>query len=158
MLNALKFCALLVANFAVALMGPAVLDATIGRVIPAHTLATVLWKVWSLNILFAAVIGFGMWRSWQTKAAIWTWTVPTLWLAIFIFAFVNSGQSSVFSPSPTSQVASLFSGRECVYNNSAVGCRYFFVCTVPFIRGVAYSVGAFLSSLIFTRSAATSVA
>ena len=31
-----------------------------------------------------------------------------------------------------------------------LGCRNFFVFTIPFVRGVLYSVGAYFSSLVIT--------
>jgi hypothetical protein len=158
MTNALRFCGLLVLNFLVSLMAPAALQSIVWGLIPAHTAATVLWKIWTLSIGLAAVIGFGMWRTWHSNAAKWTWTLPSIWLAVAVLAFIGAGQSSVFSPSPTSQIGSLFSGRECVYDNSAVGYRYFYLFTIPFIRGVAYSAGAFVSSRIFNRSATILVA
>jgi hypothetical protein len=33
-------------------------------------------------------------------------------------------------------------------NNSPAGCRNFFVFTVPLIRGISYSLGAYVSSVV----------
>jgi hypothetical protein len=68
MLRALKFGRLLVINVVVAIIGPAILETAIGRVFPAHSLVTVLWKEWILSITCAASIGFWMWHMWRSDA------------------------------------------------------------------------------------------
>ena len=76
--RALKFFGFLVINVVVALIGTAIVDSTIGKVFPAHSLVTVLWKEWILSIVCAVFIGFGMWRTWRSDAAKWTWVLPAV--------------------------------------------------------------------------------
>jgi hypothetical protein len=44
-----------------------------------------------------------------------------------------------------------FSGLGCGNGIRALECRNFFLFTVPFIRGVAYSFGAFISERALSR-------
>ena len=89
--RALKFFGFLVINVVVALIGTAIVDSTIGKVFPAHSLVTVLWKEWILSIVCAVFIGFGMWRTWRSDAAKWTWVHPAVWFGISFFLAIGSG-------------------------------------------------------------------
>jgi len=135
--RALKFFGFLVINVVVALIGTAIVDSTIGKVFPAHSLVTVLWKEWILSIVSAVFIGFGMWRTWRSDAAKWTWVLPTVWFGIRFFLAIGSGA-----------VWSQFCGTGCANGIRSVECRNFFVFTIPFIRSVSYSLGAYVSSLV----------
>jgi len=113
--RALKFFGFLVINVVVALIGTAIVDSTIGKVFPAHSLVTVLWKEWILSMVCAVFIGFG----------------------ISFFLAIGSGA-----------VWSQFCGTGCANGIRSVECRNFFVFTIPFIRSVSYSLGAYVSSLV----------
>jgi len=131
MLSALKFLGLLLANIVVAVIGTAILTTEIGKAFHAHSLGAVLWKEWSLSIGCAAVIGFGMWRTWRNRVAHWTWVLPTLWFGVkFILAI---GKGSLFQ----------FSGEACVDGVRPIGCINWYAFTMPFIRSVFYSLGAY---------------
>jgi hypothetical protein len=139
MLRVLKFCGALIFNAFVALIGTAVLETSVGKAFRPHSLAAILWKEWSLSLLCAVFIGFFMWRTWRMCASKWTWILPGVWFGlrfVQVAIFVRGG------------IWSQFSGTDCDNGVHAFGCRNFFVFTIPFIRGVAYSVGAFVSSLL----------
>ena len=121
MLRPLRFLGLLMINTVVAVIGTAILETAVWRVFPAHSAVGVLTKEWIISITFATSIGFGMWRTWRSSAAKWTWIVPALW---FIFGLYSD---SVFSASDR---------------------RGFFTFTVPLIRAISYSLGAYISSLL----------
>lgn len=139
MLRVLRFCGLVLLNVVVALLGTAVVETAFGEVIPAHSLAVVLWKAWTLSIVCAGLIGFGMWRTWRSDPAKWTWILLTLWF------------TARFLPAAFSQrhVLHQFSGAAC--GNGVSGeCLDFLVFTIPFIRGLSYSFGAYVSSLVYS--------
>ena len=147
--STLKFAGMLVLNFVVALLATAILETPVYRMVPVHTISAVLWKGFVLSVVLAAFVGFAMWRTWQSTATLWTWTLAPVWLLIGISMYINSGQSSVIASSTSAEIMSEFSGRNCAYNGA--GCGLFFSFSIPFIRAVAYSLGAFVSSLIFKQ-------
>ncbi|SRR6266567_5457948 len=137
MLRALKFFGLLVVHVVVALIGTAILETAIGKVFPAHSLVAVLWKEWILSVACAAFIGFGMWRTWRSDLAKWAWLLTTVWFGLRLILAIGSGA-----------VWFQFSGSGCGNGIRSVECQNFFVFTIPFIRGVSYSLGAYVSSLV----------
>jgi hypothetical protein len=136
MLGALKFFGLLVINTVVAVIGTAILTTAIGQAFHPHSLGAILWKEWSLSIGCAGVIGFGMWRTWRSRVAHWTWVLPALWFGVkFIFAI---GQGPLLFK---------FSGEACVDGVRPVGCINWFAFSIPFVRSVFYSLGAYAASI-----------
>src|SRR5438094_2019628 len=145
MIRALKFFGLLAINLVVALIGTAILDTAFGKVFPARSLLVLLWKEWILNIACAAFFGFVMWRAWRSAAAKWMWVLPAMWFVLrFLPTLLGRGSQSVLA---SGSIWSQFSGADCETGIQALGCRNFFVFTIPLIRGISYSVGAFFSSL-----------
>jgi hypothetical protein len=138
MLRGIKFCGALILNIFVAVIGTAVLETSVGKVFHPQSVSAVLWKEWSLSLLCAALLGFAIWRTWRMSASKWTWVIPSLWFGL---RFVPA---SIFT---RGSVWSQFSGADCDNGLHAPGCQNFFVFTIPFIRGVSYSVAAQLSSL-----------
>ena len=136
MLKALKFFGLLVVNIVVALIGTAILTTGIGKVFHGHSLGAILWMEWSLSIGCAAFIGVGMWRTWHSHVAYWTWVRPTLWFGVKFLLAIGKG-SLLFQ----------FSGGACVEGVRSIGCINWFVFTLPLIRSIFYSLGAYASSV-----------
>ena len=137
MLGALKFFGLLLVNIIVAVIGTAILTTAIGKAFHAHSLGAILWREWSLSIGCAAAMGFGMWHTWRSDVAFWTWVLPAVWFgAKFMLAI---GQGSLLFQ---------FSGEACANGVRPIGCINFFAFTIPFIRSVFYSIGAYASSVV----------
>jgi|ERR1700733_4319903 hypothetical protein len=139
MLSSLKLFGLLIVNIVVAVAGTAVLTTSIGRAFHAHSLSAILWKEWSLSTGCAGVIGFGMWRTWRSHVAYWTWTLPTLWFGVKLLASIGRG-SLLFQ----------FSGEACVEGVRPIGCINWFAFAVPFVRSVFYSLGAYAASFFYS--------
>lgn len=140
MLRALKFSGLILLNLIVAVIGTAVLDTAVRREIPPYSIAAVIWKEVVLSIICAALIGFGMWRTWRNSSTKWTWVLPVIWFAFGYLVIV--GRSDVFG-----RLSDFGSGTESSLNVPDV--RSFFAFTVPLIRGASYSAGAYISSLLY---------
>ncbi len=132
----LKLLGLLLANTLVATLGPAIVEPTVYRLLPpAHTLTAALLKETLVSVLTASLIGFGMWRTWRSDSAKWSWLVTSLWFALGVVAVAGHGRvfgSLLPSASPTDEEM-----------------RSFYVFTILFVRGIAYSFGAYASSLVF---------
>ena len=140
-LRALRFFGLMLLNVLVAVVGTAVLDTPISRTIPPHTILAVFWKETTLSLICATLIGFGMWRTWRSQAAKWTWVLPLFWFAFGLLAVAGHG---VMGP------LWVRSGGDV-----AAQMRSFFAFTIPLIRAVAYSVGAYISSFVYPRATAS---
>lgn len=145
MLRALKFVGLVLINLAVAVIGTAIPDTAVRRMIPSHSISAIVWKEIILSIVCAAFIGLAMWRTWQNSAAKWTWVVAAIW---FAFGYlIMTGRGDVWG-----RLSGLGSGSVL----SVPDVRSFFVFTVPLIRAASYSVGAYVSSLLYSAPVAAS--
>jgi len=142
----LRFCVWLILHTMVAILGTAVLDTAFGKAFHPYSLAAILWKEWILSLACAAFIGFFMWRTWRVSAAMWVWVLPGFWFALrFLPALFASPQHSVLAGGGLWRQ---FSGAACDGGTRALGCLNFLVFTIPFVRGVLYSVGALLASRV----------
>jgi len=137
-MRGLKFGGLLLVNLAVAVIGTAILTTELQRVIPSHSFTAIIWKEFIFSIVCAAFIGFGVWRTWRNSAAKWTWILPAIW---FAFGYLTiAGHSDAWGRLSGFGAGSIL---------SAPDVRRFFLFTVPLVRAVSYSVGAYLSSLLY---------
>jgi hypothetical protein len=150
LLRSLKFGAILILNVCVAVLGTAALEAEIGGAIHPRSITGLLWKWWTLDLLCAALIGFLMWRTWKTEASKWTWTLPAVLFGLrFTFAFLLREQQSVLHEG---DLWSQFSGADCKSGwRPGSGCVNFFAFTAPFVRGISFSVGAYLASKVISQ-------
>ncbi len=127
MLRALRFLGLLIVHTVIAIVGTMIAEHAIWRVIPAHSVVGVLWKECTLSVVFATLIGFGMWRTWQSAAAKWAWVPAAVWFAIGLIIRRGDVWGGLF-PSGT------------VF--TALDARSFFAFTIPLLRATFYSIGA----------------
>ena len=145
MVRSLKFCGLVLVNLAIAVVGTAILDTAVRRMIPTSTVAAIVWKEIILSIVCAAFIGFFMWRTWRSSAAKWPWTLAALWFAFGYLSIAGNGN-----------VWGRLSGFSSGSVLTAPDVRTFFAFTVPLIRAISYSVGACISSLVYRPAVASS--
>ena len=138
MLKALRFLGLLVLHLLVALIRTTIVDTALWKALPTHTVVTVLWKEVILSVVCAAAIGLGMWRTWRSEPAKWTWVLTTLWFCFGLAGFAGRG---IWGPL-SADVANFGAGQ----------IRAFFIFTIPMIRGVSYSMGALIGSLVYHRA------
>jgi len=139
MLRSLKFSGFLLINFAVAVIGTAILDTAAGRMIPSHSAAAIVRKEIILSIICAALIGFAMWRTWRNSPAKWIWVPGAVW---FVFGYLTiAGGTDVWG-----RLSGFGSGSVL----SVPDVRSFFAFTVPLIRAIFYSLGAYISSLVYS--------
>jgi hypothetical protein len=136
-LKLLQLLGSLLINLTVATIGTAILDTEVRRVIPTHTVAAIVWKEIILSIVCAAFLGFFMWQTWRSSAAKWIWILAAFW---FVFGYLTIARSA----NPWGRLSGFSSGSVL----SAPDGRTFFAFTVPFIRALFYSLGAYISSLM----------
>jgi hypothetical protein len=151
LINSLKFLGALMLSTLLALFGTAAVASPISRALHPHTIAGVVEREWILSIVVAAGLGFFTWRSWKFAASRWVWLLPALWFGFrFILAVSEPSYHSVLVVHKS--LWSRFSGLECAEGLRAPGCLNWFLFTLPFIRGAAFSIGAWLASS-FNRGA-----
>jgi hypothetical protein len=138
MLRYLKFGGSSLINLAAAVIGTAILDTEVRRLIPTHTVAAIVWKEIILSVVCAAFIGFFMWRTWRNSASKWIWVPAALW---FIFGYLVIPRSV--------NVWGRLSGLSSESVLSAPDVRTFFAFTIPLIRTISYSLGAYISSRVY---------
>ena len=138
MLRLLRFIGLLIVHTLIAVIGTAVLEHAVWRVFPSHSVVGVLWKEWIFSIMFATLIGFGMWRTWQSSTAKWTWVIPVLWFTVGVLSVAGSGDA-------TGRIFGLHTE-----SLTRADTRSFFAFTVPMVRAIFYSVGAYISSRLYS--------
>ena len=149
----LRIVGMFVLDAIVALFGTAILATSFSRIVSVHSIAGVIRREWIVSIVCAVFVGFFMYRTWRSGTSKWVWTIPTLW---FIFGclvvLASMREHSVFAGSSGSGLGNFWiqlSGSDCGSGVHAPGCRDFFVFTIPFVRAVSYSAGAFLSCRIY---------
>jgi len=131
MLRALRFLGLLIVHAVVAIIGTAIVESAIWRLVPAHSVVGVLWKECVFSVTLATLIGFGMWRTWRTSVAKWAWVLPAIWFAFGFLTRHGDVWGGLFGP------RSVLATRDT---------RSFFAFTVPLFRASSYSAGAYVSS------------
>jgi hypothetical protein len=134
MIRVLRFLGLLVVHTVVAIIGCAIAEGAIWKIVPAHTVVGVLWKECVFSTICATSIGFCMWRALRTPAAKWVWVIPAVW---FAFGFLT--RHDVWG--------GLLGQRSLL---ATPDYKSFYAVTVPLFRAIFYSVGAYISSRLFS--------
>ena len=129
------------------IVGPAIIDASLHNLIPAHSGTGIVLKAWIGSIAGAFLIALLMVRALQSRTALWVWIVRALGLAMGFVAWYGSHHGSLFEDT----LLGRFSGNTCAITLDHRPCRDFLLFTIPFVRAAAYSVGSLLS-LVVRRS------
>lgn len=141
-LRALTFAGLVAINIIVAVLGTAFLGGALRRAIPPLSITAVVLREYIVSILGAVSLGFSVWRLWRNSAAQWTWVLPAAWFTFGVL--VLAAQRNVFGQ---------LSGFGIRRSSGAAEVSSFFLFTVPFVRSVSYSLGAYVSSLLYPAGA-----
>lgn len=127
----------LLLNLLAVLIGTAILSSVLGRGYwHPHTIQSLLRVSYSYDIIAAGLLGFFIYRRFRTITAKWVWVIAVLWFLIRTFTLI--GSASPLWPQ--------LSGSECIQGTRAIGCTNWFLFTMPLVRAVAYSAGAWLCS------------
>jgi len=137
MQRALKFGALVLVHVVIATIGTAILGGGIRRAIPihSHSVSAIVWKEFLLSVVCATGIGLSVWRMWRNSEAKYTWVPVTAWFVVGLAAAAGHGDlMGRFFPTGNGG------------NSTVPEIRSFVMFTVPLIRAIFYSLGAYLSS------------
>jgi len=94
------------------------------------------------NALAAFGLGYFVYRTWRPTASKWVWIAGLCWLGQRAVRFWY--EQRTFSVIHVYQGPSIFwemSGNGCEFNYQS--CHDFMVYTIPFLRTIFYSIGAF---------------
>jgi|SRR6185437_3796638 len=127
-----------------AIMGPAIVDASLHDVIPAHSGTAIILKAWIGSVACAVLTALFMVRALYSRTALWVWVLPGLWLILGIMSWYGTHHGSILEDT----LLGRFSGNTCAITLDRRSCRDFLLFTIPFIRAAAYSVGSFLSVVL----------
>ena len=79
MLSALRFLGLLIIHTLMAIIGSAIAEIAIWKLVPAHSVTGILWKELALSVLCGTSLGFFMARMLRTSSARLVWALMTPW-------------------------------------------------------------------------------
>ncbi len=145
----LRWLGVFVLDTILAVYGTAISEGPFYRAIPAHTISIILWKSWYLDIAFATLIGFLMYRTWKSNSTRWVWVLPALWFGLGVLVRGSRPlPSALYEDSPFEYFWTQFSGIDCKNGTKSLGCMKFFLFSVPLVRGISYSIGGLVSSRI----------
>jgi len=117
----------------------AIVESPLHPIFLVHSATGVLRREVILSVLCAGLIGFLAFWKWQSATSKMVWV---LFLLIFgLGILVSAGK-------PGGSWARL-SGAECSIIMDRSGCVSFWLFTVPLIRALSYSCGAFLAGWVY---------
>ncbi len=140
----LRSVALFLLHSIFAIMGPAIIDASLHDLIPSHSGTGIVLKAWIGSMAIAFLIALFMIRVLRSRTALWVWVVPALWLIVGFMYWYGSHHGSILEDT----LLGHFSGNTCAVTLDHRPCRDFLLFTIPFIRAAAYSVGSILSFVL----------
>jgi hypothetical protein len=138
--NLLRVAGRFLLNLTIAILGTTAVESAlwsiVSQVFPVHSESARAFREWLLSLTIAALLGFFIGRR-RSATAIWVWTLPVVFFGLGVL---------VYSARPTESVlvgghfAEHFFSPNCLAKRFE--CRDFYLFTVPAIRAVAYSFGA----------------
>jgi hypothetical protein len=116
-------------------IGTALFSSMLGRGLwHPHSIQALLRVSYCYDLFAALLLGFIVYRLFKTETAKWVWIIVGIWF--FLRATTLLGSSS--------SLWSQLSGIGCVNGSQAIACRNWLLFTTPFVRAMAYSMGAWL--------------
>ena len=139
----LRSIGLYLGHLLTALIGTAILRFPLEKILRQRSISGVIWREWILSIVCAGLIGFLTYRTWRSKIGMWVWALPTAWFGFGVLMLLGTihAQSAL---SPNHGLWYEISGQSCAAGMVEIGCRVFFLCTIPLLRSTGYSVGTLI--------------
>ncbi len=132
-------CGSFVLNMLVAVFGVGAMGTAFGVLLHPHSIPMVLWRACTLGLVFGVILGFSIFKIFGARSAKWVWTVPALLFGARVFMLIgmNLGLSHTWRQ---------MSGVTCAEGANIPNCGVnFFAFTIPLIRSLSYSTGAYLA-------------
>jgi hypothetical protein len=132
----LRGLAAFVLNVVIAIFGTAIVTSAFAFVLRPHTIEAILVKGYLTSAVVASLIGFFVYRQWGSSSAKWVGVVGLLWFAFRLFTLLGGGLSGLWAE---------MSGTGCVNGVQNIACMNWLVFTLPTLRLISYSLGAWIS-------------
>ncbi len=108
------------------------------------------FKGFGFSFIFATALGFAIQRLWRTGTGRWVWIITTSIFLVGVFGYLSRGhQSSTGYWHRAAAMWNHFTGHDCFTTLRAEDCGDLLVYTSTFVRGAAYSLGAFVAEEYF---------
>ena len=138
----LKFSGQMIAHTIAAILGTTLIVGPIARLVRPDTGGEIIIREWICSILFAGLLGCLLGGYRKSDAANWAWIIPGAIFLVRALIYVFTWRTAFFST---------FSGHECAIGLQKHDCLDFFDFSLPLIRGVSYSTGAWLFGRLMRR-------
>jgi hypothetical protein len=122
-------------NIVTAIFGTAIVTSPFAFVLRPHTIQAVLLKGYVASAVLAALIGFFIYRRWGSGSAKWVAVVGVCWFAFRLLTLMGGGVSGMWPE---------MSGMGCVNGVRNLACMNWLVFTLPALRLIFYSLGAWI--------------
>ena len=123
----------LLANGAIAVFGTGILESIFTSSFHAHSSVGIIIKEWLISIILSGLLGVTVQNLWKNRVVRWAWILPSIF---FLFGAIVS----IFSTA--NGVVAQLTGYACAISTQRDDCRNFLIFTIPFIRGLVYSIAA----------------
>jgi hypothetical protein len=122
-------------NIVIAIFGTAIVTSPFAFFLRPHTIQAVLLKGYVTSVVVAALVGFLVYRRWGSSSAKWVSVVGLCWFAFRLFTLLGGGVSGLWPE---------MSGMGCVIGVRNLACMNWLVFTLPTLRLISYSLGAWI--------------
>jgi hypothetical protein len=103
------------------------------------------------SFFFATALGFAVQRLWCTGTGRWVWIFTTSIFVVGLLGYLSRGtQGPTDYCHRAAAMWNHFTGHDCFTTLRAADCGDLLVYTSTFVRGAAYSLGAFVAEKYFT--------
>ena len=122
-------------NTVIAIFGTAIVTFPFAFFLRPHTIQAILVKGYATSAVVATLIGFFVYRRWGSSSAKWVGVVGVCWFMFRLLTPLGGGMS-LMGPE--------MSGIGCVNGVRNLACMNWLVFTLPTLRLVSYSLGAWI--------------
>jgi len=149
--TSLRVVVAFLSNVLIAAIGPAVIESPFVRLVGLSDGAGVARRIGSLKadlltITVALGLGYSVYRWWRPEAAKWIWLVGFLWFVYGAFLRMDGNHGAILWEASSTEFLDMLSAYRDFYNlNSFINWSEF---TLPLLRTIFYSLGAFCCSRI----------
>jgi hypothetical protein len=123
----------------IAVFGTAVINSPLSKLYRPQSINAVLVRELSLSVIVSALLGFLIYHRWQTDTARWVWIIGLAFLGLRSLLLLLGGSEGGL----WFQISGVACGE-----GFGIACRNYFVVTIPSVRAISYSAGAWVCFLL----------
>ena len=139
-LRLLRPVGIVLGNFFTALIGTAILESELSHIVPSNAVSMLMAKEYFFSSFIPLALGYFVFWKWRYTSAKWVWTGGVVWFGQRTLMYWVSEASSGLLGAGHSVFREM-SGSGC-NSRDLLSCNDFLGYTVPCLRTVSYSAGA----------------